>query len=70
MRTLRALIEGQAQWKDQAKKGVIIGFVAKYLRLDPEKTEIKLKRHIVITVRFFLPSHMPPLKGWNSRLRF
>ncbi len=39
LRTLRALIEGLAAWKDPAKKSLVMGHVAKYLRLDPEKNK-------------------------------
>jgi NitT/TauT family transport system substrate-binding protein len=37
LRTLRALCEGLAAWKDPAKKSVVLSQIAKYLRLDPEK---------------------------------
>ena len=43
LRTLRALIEGLAAWKDPAKKSVVIANVAKYLRLDPEKNKDQLE---------------------------
>jgi NitT/TauT family transport system substrate-binding protein len=43
LRTLRALIEGLAAWKDPAKKSVVINNVAKYLRLDPEKNKDQLE---------------------------
>ncbi len=39
LRTLRALIEGLAAWKDPAKKSLVMGHVAKYLRLDLEKNK-------------------------------
>ena len=39
LRTLRALIEGLAAWKDPTKKSLVMGHVAKYLRLDPEKNK-------------------------------
>src|SRR6266545_6961360 len=42
LRTLRALCEGLAAWKDPAKKAVVLTYVAKYLRLDPEKQKDQL----------------------------
>jgi NitT/TauT family transport system substrate-binding protein len=42
-RTLRALCEGLAAWKDPAKKTVVLSQVAKYLRLDPEKQKDQLE---------------------------
>ena len=43
LRTLRALCEGLAAWKDPAKKSVVLIHVAKYLRLDPEKQKDQLE---------------------------
>ncbi len=43
LRTLRALIEGLAAWKDPAKKTVIMGHIAKYLRIDAEKSKDQLE---------------------------
>ena len=43
LRTLRALIEGLAYWKDPAKKAVVVGHIAKYLRLDPEKDKDQIE---------------------------
>ena len=43
LRTLRALCEGLAAWKDPAKKGTVLTHVAKYLRLDPEKQKDQLE---------------------------
>ncbi|HEY7220427.1 MAG TPA: ABC transporter substrate-binding protein [Candidatus Binatia bacterium] len=43
LRTLRALIEGLAAWKDPAKKSAVIANIAKYLRLDPEKNKDQLE---------------------------
>jgi NitT/TauT family transport system substrate-binding protein len=43
LRTLRALIEGLAAWKDPAKKSVVMTNIAKYLRLDPEKNKDQLE---------------------------
>src|ERR1041385_1388483 len=39
MRTLRALSEGLAAWKDPSKKAVVMGHIGKYLRLDPDKNK-------------------------------
>ncbi len=43
LRTLRALIEGLAAWKDPAKKSAVTTYVAKYLRLDPEKNKDQIE---------------------------
>jgi len=43
LRTLRALIEGLAAWKDPAKKSVIMGHIAKYLRIDAEKSKDQIE---------------------------
>src|SRR5262245_50418499 len=43
LRTLRALIEGLAAWKDPAKKSAVMTNVAKYLRLDPEKNKDQIE---------------------------
>ena len=43
LRTLRALCEGLAAWKDPAKKSVVLTHVSKYLRLDPEKQKDQLE---------------------------
>lgn len=43
LRTLRALIEGLAAWKDPARKSVVMTNIAKYLRLDPEKNKDQLE---------------------------
>ena len=43
LRTLRALCEGLAAWKDPAKKSLVLSHVAKYLRLDPEKQKDQLE---------------------------
>ena len=43
MRTLRALCEGLAAWKDPAKKALVLTHVAKYLRLDPDKQRDQLE---------------------------
>ena len=43
LRTLRALCEGLAAWKDPSKKSIVLGHVAKYLRLDPEKQKAELE---------------------------
>ena len=43
LRTLRALIEGLAAWKDPAKKAAVMTFIAKYLRLDSEKNKDQIE---------------------------
>jgi len=43
LRTLRALCEGLAAWKDPSKKSLVLSHVAKYLRLDPEKQKDQLE---------------------------
>ena len=43
IRTLRALSEGLAYWKDPSKKSVVTGQIAKYLRLDPEKNKDQIE---------------------------
>lgn len=43
LRTLRALTEGLAAWKDPAKKSVVMSNIAKYLRLDPEKNKDQIE---------------------------
>ena len=43
LRTLRALIEGLAAWKDPGKKSAVTTHVAKYLRLDPEKNKDQIE---------------------------
>ena len=43
LRTLRALIEGLALWKDPSKKTVVLSHVARYLRLDPDKNKDQLE---------------------------
>jgi ABC-type nitrate/sulfonate/bicarbonate transport system substrate-binding protein len=43
LRTLRALCEGLAAWKDPSKKSMVLSHVAKYLRLDPEKQKAEIE---------------------------
>jgi ABC-type nitrate/sulfonate/bicarbonate transport system substrate-binding protein len=43
LRTLRALIEGLAAWKDPPRKSAVMTFIAKYLRLDPEKSKDQIE---------------------------
>lgn len=43
LRTLRALIEGLAAWKDPAKKSLVMLHIGKYLRLDPETNKDQLE---------------------------
>ena len=60
LRTLRALIEGLAQWKDPAKKPVILGLVTKYLKLDPEKNKDQIEE----TYRYY--SKILPTKPYAT----
>jgi NitT/TauT family transport system substrate-binding protein len=60
MRTLRALIEGLAAWKDPAKKSLVMGHVAKYLRLDPEKNKDQIEE----TYRYY--SKTFPTKPYST----
>jgi len=43
LRTLRALIEGLAAWKDPAKKSAVMTSIARYLRLDSEKNRDQIE---------------------------
>lgn len=43
LRTLRALIEGLASWKDPSKKAMVVTHIARYLRLDPEKNKDQIE---------------------------
>jgi len=43
LRTLRALIEGLAAWKDPSKKAVVMMHIAKYLRLDGERSKDQIE---------------------------
>jgi len=43
LRTLRALIEGLAAWKDPSKKSVVMMHIAKYLRLDVERSKDQIE---------------------------
>ena len=60
LRTLRALIEGLAAWKDPAKKSLVMGHVAKYLRLDPEKNKDQIEE----TYRYY--SKTFPTKPYST----
>ena len=60
LRTLRALIEGLAQWKDPAKKPVILGLITKYLKLDPEKNKDQIEE----TYRYY--SKILPTKPYAT----
>jgi NitT/TauT family transport system substrate-binding protein len=43
LRSLRALIEGLAAWKDPSKKSVVMMHIAKYLRLDTAKSKDQIE---------------------------
>ena len=66
LRTLRALIEGLAAWKDPAKKSVVIANVAKYLRLDPEKNKDQLEE----TYRYYGKAFSPKPYATAEGLEF
>jgi ABC-type nitrate/sulfonate/bicarbonate transport system substrate-binding protein len=63
LRTLRALIEGQAQWKDPAKKAVVMGLVTKYLRLDPEKNKDQIEETYRYYSKIFSTKPYATLEG-------
>lgn len=63
LRTLRALIEGLAQWKDPAKKTVVLGLVAKYLRLDPEKNKDQIEETYRYYSKIFSTKPYATLEG-------
>src|SRR5438128_822049 len=63
LRTLRALIEGLAAWKDPAKKAVVVGHVAKYLRLDLEKNKDQLDETYRYYGKIFPTKPYPTLEG-------
>jgi NitT/TauT family transport system substrate-binding protein len=60
LRTLRALIEGLAAWKDPAKKSAVTINIAKYLRLDPEKNKDQIEE----TYRYY--SKTFPTKPYST----
>jgi ABC-type nitrate/sulfonate/bicarbonate transport system substrate-binding protein len=60
LRTLRALIEGLAAWKDPAKKSLVMSHVAKDLRLDPEKNKDQVEE----TYRYY--SKTFPTKPYST----
>jgi NitT/TauT family transport system substrate-binding protein len=60
LRTLRALIEGLAAWKDPAKKSLVMSHVAKYLRLDLEKNKDQVEE----TYRYY--SKTFPTKPYST----
>ena len=60
LRTLRALIEGLAAWKDPAKKSAVVSNIASYLRLDPEKNKDQLEE----TYRYY--SNTFPIKPYAT----
>ena len=63
LRTLRALIEGLSYWKDVSKKEVVIGHVAKYLRLDPQKNREELEETYRYYGKTFSTKPYPTLEG-------
>ena len=63
LRTLRALIEGLSYWKDASKKEVVIGHVAKYLRLDPQKDREQLEETYRYYGKTFPNKPYPTLEG-------
>jgi NitT/TauT family transport system substrate-binding protein len=63
LRTLRALIEGLSYWKDPARKAIVIGHVAKYLRLDPEKNKDQLEETYRYYGKTFSTKPYPTLEG-------
>lgn len=60
LRTLRALIEGLAAWKDPGKKAAVMTFIAKYLRLDSEKNKDQIEE----TYRYY--SNTFPIKPYAT----
>ena len=63
LRTLRALIEGLAVWKDPAKKSVVMTNIAKYLRLDPEKSKDQLEETYRYYSKTFPTKPYPTAEG-------
>jgi NitT/TauT family transport system substrate-binding protein len=63
LRTLRALIEGLAQWKDPGKKAVVVGLVAKYLRLDPHKNKDQIEETYRYYSKIFSTKPYATLEG-------
>ena len=63
LRTLRALIEGLAQWKDPAKKPVILSLITKYLKLDPEKNKDQIEETYRYYGKTFSTKPYPTLEG-------
>jgi ABC-type nitrate/sulfonate/bicarbonate transport system substrate-binding protein len=60
LRTLRALIEGLAAWKDPSQKSAVMINIARYLRLDPEKSKDQIEE----TYRYY--SHTFPTKPYAT----
>lgn len=60
LRTLRAICEGLAAWKDPSKKTAVMSAIAKYLRLDPEKQKDQLEE----TYRYY--GHTFPTKPYAT----
>lgn len=63
LRTVRALTEGLSLWKDPTKKTFIIGQMAKYLRLDPEKYKDQLEESHRYYSKIFPTKPYPLLEG-------
>lgn len=63
MRTLRALIEGLALWKDPAKKPQVMKSIAQYLRLDPEKHRDQMEESYRYYSKTFPTKPYPTLEG-------
>ena len=69
LRTLRALSEGLAQWKDPAKKTVVMGHVAKYLKLDSEKDKDQIEETYRYYGKTFPTKPYPTLEGVEFTLQ-
>ncbi len=63
LRTLRALIEGLSVWKDPAKKTVVTGHIAKYLKLDPDKNKDQIEETYRYYGKAFPTKPYPTLEG-------
>ncbi len=63
LRSLRALIEGLGLWRDPGKKALVMGQVAKYLRLDPEKNKDQLEETYRYYSKTFPAKPYPTLEG-------
>lgn len=63
LRTVRALTEGLSLWKDPTKKAFIVGHMAKYMRLDPEKYKEQLEESHRYYSKIFPTKPYPLLEG-------